>query len=147
MIAPQLVQDFQENSYALVRGLLSSEEVEFYKHHYMDLRHKGEYAGDFAGVKSSDENINRADPLQEYPRMIHMHRWDVATRRWLLDERIRQCLNAFLGRDPYAVQSMLYFKPPGARGQGLHQDQYYLRAKPGTCVAAWLALDDCDEAK
>src|ERR671930_654382 len=41
---------------------------------------------------------------------------------------------------------MLYFKPPGARGQAAHQDQYYLRVKPGTCIAAWMALDPCDEA-
>ena len=33
-----------------------------------------------------------------------------------------------------------------ARGQALHQDQYYLRAQPGTCLAAWMALDGCDEA-
>jgi ectoine hydroxylase-related dioxygenase (phytanoyl-CoA dioxygenase family) len=50
-----------------------------------------------------------------------------------------------LGREPYAVQTMLYFKPPGARGQALHQDQSYLRVQPGTCMAAWLALDDCSE--
>ena len=40
---------------------------------------------------------------------------------------------------------MLYFKPAGARGQALHQDNFYLRAQPGTCMAAWLALDACDE--
>jgi phytanoyl-CoA hydroxylase len=26
----------------------------------------------------------------------------------------------------------------------VHQDQYYLRVKPGTCIAAWMALDPCD---
>ena len=41
---------------------------------------------------------------------------------------------------------MVYFKPAGARGQALHQDQFYLKAHPGTCMAAWLALDPCDEA-
>jgi ectoine hydroxylase-related dioxygenase (phytanoyl-CoA dioxygenase family) len=41
---------------------------------------------------------------------------------------------------------MLYFKPAGARGQALHQDNFYLRAQPGTCVAAWMAIDPCDEA-
>jgi ectoine hydroxylase-related dioxygenase (phytanoyl-CoA dioxygenase family) len=40
---------------------------------------------------------------------------------------------------------MLYFKPPGARGQAPHQDNFYLRVDPGTCVAAWMALDACDE--
>ncbi|MCB0108819.1 MAG: phytanoyl-CoA dioxygenase family protein, partial [Caldilineaceae bacterium] len=31
-------------------------------------------------------------------------------------------------------------------GQALHQDQYYLRARPGTSIAAWMALDPIDEA-
>ena len=39
---------------------------------------------------------------------------------------------------------MFYFKPPGARGQALHQDQFYLLVEPGTCIAAWTAMDDCD---
>jgi len=55
-------------------------------------------------------------------------------------------MRGLLGGEPYAVQSMLYFKPPGARGQALHQDNFYLKAQPGTCMAAWMALDNCDEA-
>jgi ectoine hydroxylase-related dioxygenase (phytanoyl-CoA dioxygenase family) len=78
--------------------------------------------------------------------MIHMHRWDDLSRQWVLDPRINACLTGLLGREPYAVQTMIYFKPPGARGQALHQDNFYLRAQPGTCMAAWLPLDDCDEA-
>ena len=39
---------------------------------------------------------------------------------------------------------MLYFKPPGARGQAFHQDNQYIRKYP--VIAAWAALDDCDEA-
>jgi ectoine hydroxylase-related dioxygenase (phytanoyl-CoA dioxygenase family) len=54
-------------------------------------------------------------------------------------------LTGLLGREPFAVQTMMYFKPPKARGQALHQDNYYLRAKPGTCCAAWMALEDVDE--
>ena len=48
-------------------------------------------------------------------------------------------------QEPFAVQTMLYFKPAGGRGQALHQDQFYLRVRPGTCMAAWMALDPCDE--
>jgi hypothetical protein len=105
----------------------------------MELRHKGSYPGDMAGVDSASD-----DPLVRYPRMIHMHRWDETSLQWLLDERLKRCLTALLGREPYAVQTMLYFKPPRARGQALHQDDYYLRVKPGQCLAAWLALDKCD---
>ncbi|MEZ4668714.1 MAG: phytanoyl-CoA dioxygenase family protein [Anaerolineae bacterium] len=75
-----------------------------------------------------------------------MHRWDKVSLDWLIDPRLNSILTGLTGREPLAVQTMLYFKPPGARGQALHQDNYYLRAQPGTCIAAWLALDDCDEA-
>jgi phytanoyl-CoA hydroxylase len=65
--------------------------------------------------------------------------------RYMRDERLRPILAELFGEDPYAVQSMFYFKPPGARGQDLHQDNFYLRVKPGTCMAAWVAVDDADE--
>ena len=55
-------------------------------------------------------------------------------------------MSDLLGREPFAVQTMVYFKPAGARGQALHQDQRYLQVRPGTCMAAWLALDRCDDA-
>jgi ectoine hydroxylase-related dioxygenase (phytanoyl-CoA dioxygenase family) len=62
-----------------------------------------------------------------------------------LDPRILDVLAAIFAEEPLAAQSMLYFKPPTARGQALHQDDYYLKTKPGKCVAAWMALDPCDE--
>jgi hypothetical protein len=86
------------------------------------------------------------DPLQRYPRMIHMHRWDATARKWLLDPRLLNYLAGFFCCEPLGCQTMLYFKPPGARGQALHQDNFYLRVRPGTCIAAWLALDPADEA-
>jgi len=38
---------------------------------------------------------------------------------------------------------MLYFKPPGGRGQGLHQDQQYITTEP--LVGMWMALEPSDE--
>ena len=131
---------FQENGYVVVKALFSADEVAFYREHYMRLRARGSYAGDLVGVDPTS-----SDPLKRYPRMIHMHRWDDASLRWLLDQRFNSILTGLLDREPYAVQTMLYFKPPGSRGQALHQDQYFLKAHPGTCMAAWLALDPCDE--
>lgn len=133
-------QHFNENGYVVVKGLFSPEEVERYREHFMNLR-KHERPGDFGGV-----DLNSSDPLKKYPRMIHMHRWDDVSFQWMIDQRINECLSGLLGAEPYAVQTMLYFKPGGARGQALHQDNFYLRAQPGTCMAAWMALDDCDEA-
>lgn len=106
----------------------------------MDMRKNGTYPGDFSGV-----DLTGDDPLKKYPRLIHMHRWDEVSRDWMLDKRLGDVFTQLLGDTPLAVQTMLYFKPAGARGQALHQDQYYLRVQPGTCIAAWMALDNCDE--
>ena len=132
---------FDGQGYVVGRGLFDLEETTSFRDHFMRLREAGAYPGDVVGV---DPTSN--DPLRRYPRMIHMHRWDEVARRWLLEPRLAHALRTLLGGpEALAVQTMLYFKPPGARGQALHQDQHYLRAKPGTCIAAWMALDECDE--
>jgi hypothetical protein len=132
---------FDDQGYLITRSLFAAEEAAFLREHFMRLREAGSHPGDVVGV---DPTAN--DPLKRYPRMIHMHRWDRVALDWLLAPRLARVLTTLLnGVEPFAVQTMLYFKPPGARGQAVHQDQYYLRVDPGTCIAAWLALDACDE--
>jgi phytanoyl-CoA hydroxylase len=140
-VAAEHVDAFARQGYALARGLFGADEAAFLREHFMQLRAAGSYPGDVVGVDPKAD-----DPLLRYPRMIHMHRWDERSKRWLIEPRLREMLTGLLdGLEPLAVQTMLYFKPPGARGQAPHQDNFYLRVRPGTCVAAWLALDPCDD--
>lgn len=132
---------YQTHGYLLITGLFSVEEARLYREHYTALREAGSYPQD--DVKP---DMTSDDPLRRYPRMMQMHRWDEASAKWLTEPRINAVLTALLGREPYAVQTMLYFKPPKARGQALHQDNFYLKAKPGNCIAAWMALEPVDEA-
>lgn len=141
MLTPLLQQFYQDNGYVVVPALFSADEVAHLLDHYMTLRLAGPHPRDDTGV-----DIGSDDPIKRYPRMIQPNHWDELSRRWMLDERLNRCLTGLLGNEPYAAQTMVYFKPPGSRGQALHQDNYYLRVHPGTCMAAWLALDPCDEA-
>lgn len=134
------ISSYSANGFALIRGLFTSDEAEYYSRHFMQMRESGPKPGDYPEADPSSE-----DPLKRFPRMIHMHRWDEISLKWLIEPRLNAALTSLLGEEPYAVQTMLYFKPPGARGQALHQDQFYLSAAPGTCMAAWMALDRCDE--
>ncbi len=139
MLTEEQKRTWQEKGYLIVRGLFSPEEVAFYREHFMGLNAQG------AQASRTVAEPKPGDPLLKYPRMIHMHRWDQASLDWMLDKRIRDAMVDLVGREPYAVQTMFYFKPAGARGQALHQDNYYLRVQPGTCIAAWMAVDRCDE--
>lgn len=97
-----------------------------------------------------DDGVPDDDPLKKYPRFVHPHRrtdteaGSIALEL-MLDGRILDVVQALIG-PPLGAQSMFYFKPPGARGQALHQDNTFLRAHPETCLAAWIAIDDVDSA-
>ena len=140
MLTAEQKAQFDRDGYVIVSGLFSPEEAETYREHYMRLSAEREIPGDVHFT-----NANPNDPLVKHPRMLQMHRFDQDSLDWMLEPRIRDVLNGLLGREPLAVQTMIYFKPAGARGQALHQDNYYLRVQPGTCIAAWMALDPCDE--
>jgi ectoine hydroxylase-related dioxygenase (phytanoyl-CoA dioxygenase family) len=106
--------------------------------------------GPVPGLSEVREEYAAGDPLSRWPRVMHPHRRvDLpaghVSRKYMLHPRLRPTLARLMRDEPLAVQSMFYFKPPGSRGQALHQDNYYLRVRPGTCVAAWVAIDDADE--
>ncbi len=95
-----------------------------------------------------DDGVPDDDPLARFPRFVHPHRrTDVEAGKLslelMLDSRILDIVTALIG-PALGAQSMFYFKPPGARGQALHQDNTFLRADPETCLAAWIAVDDVD---
>jgi phytanoyl-CoA hydroxylase len=139
-VHPDAPGAFQRDGFVVARSLFKNQEVATFIDHFMALRARQAWPGDMVPMDPESP-----DPLRRYPRMVHMHRWDPLSMRWMIDRRLQAWLSALTGEPPFAVQTMLYFKPPGARGQALHQDQYYLRVRPGRCMAAWLALDDTDE--
>lgn len=138
---PQLAEQFEKEGYAIAPGLFSKEEVQQYIDHYMAMHDRG---GD--GWSETEIDMSSEDPLRQYPRLLQPHRGDQVSLDYMLDPRLYKCLNAIADAPPYAVQTMIYFRPPNSKGQNLHQDNMYLQAEPGTCMAAWLALDDVDES-
>lgn len=147
MTPPNSVQQeqFERDGFVVLRGFCTRAKAESVRDTFMAEAKDGPVEGlsDAPGALSAD------DPLAKYPRMMHPHRHpEKAVGRvaleFLLDPALEPILHDLMGDEPIAAQTMFYFKPPGARGQALHQDNFYLRVKPGTCLAAWLALDVTD---
>jgi hypothetical protein len=140
MTFDESVAFYRANGYVLAPQLFTSEEVVSLRDYFTEMVLRGGEGWAEGGV-----HPDSPDPLKRYPRLLQPHRGDDVAMNFMVDERIRERLTAFYDREPLAVQTMVYFKPPGARGQALHQDQRYLQAEPGTCMAAWLALEDIDD--
>ena len=140
-LSPQQKDAFERDGFLIVRGFLSPDEAKQWRDHFMAIHASGQVPGHFNPVPLEQSG---GDLLKAFPRMLQPHRFDEAARRYTLDARLESILRDLFGEEPLAAQSMFYFKPPGARGQALHQDDFYLKTSPGRCMAAWLSLDDTD---
>jgi ectoine hydroxylase-related dioxygenase (phytanoyl-CoA dioxygenase family) len=133
-------EHFKQEGYLVVKGLLAAD-VEKIKDNFMKL-HAG---GPIQGFNPVTEEEANGDILRRYPRMMHPHRVNELAMEYMIHPQVMGSLADLFEEEPLAVQSMFYFKPPGAKGQALHQDNFYLKVEPGTCIAAWTAIDAADE--
>ncbi len=154
IVTEKQMAEFRRDGFVIIRGLFTPEEAALVREAFMEMNRNGPVEGMSeirrGKVDGTRDVYDAADPLAFYPRMMHPHKHPEhavgpVAMKFMTDARVESVLTQLMGEAPYAVQSMFYFKPPGARGQDFHQDNFYLRVKPGTCMAAWLALDTCDE--
>lgn len=140
-LTPEQLRAFHERGYLVIKGLFQPDEVRLLLDTFMTMHAGGPIPGCFNPAPADEAD---GDILKLYPRMMHPHRVNDVALRYLLDSRLEGILADLFGEEPLAAQSMLYFKPAGARGQALHQDNFFLKVEPGTCIAAWAALDPAD---
>jgi len=138
--------DYRRDGYHIGRRLFAADEVAALR----DAAMAQVALGPVPQLYDEFHNFGENDPLKRHPRMLMLHHHLTLeigrlSERLLFDLRLRPYLATFLGEEPCAVQSMFYFKPPGARGQDMHQDDFYLRTAPGNCIAAWVAVDHVDD--
>jgi phytanoyl-CoA hydroxylase len=141
-ITQEQLQQFDTDGYVIIRGLFSAQEIEEIKQEFTKLHQNGPVERLFSPVSKDQAG---GDILKQYPRFMHPHRVNALSHRYMIDPRVMDVLADLFGEEPLAAQSMFYYKPPGARGQALHQDNFYLLVEPGTCIAAWTSVDVSDE--
>jgi phytanoyl-CoA hydroxylase len=111
---------YREHGYLIVRGVLSSDEVQELLDHIDDAQ------------------------LGHMLRVHMLHRQLEIHERFMLHPRIVDVVAGLIGPDVLALQTMLFVKGPGSPGQGYHQDSYHIITQPDTLIGAWVALDRAD---
>ena len=128
---------FREQGFLVVKGLMPHEDIAEMNTHMDNL---------LAGREQIDgsrimENLGVEPKKPEDWLRVHMlHRLSPLHERFLLYPLVLDVLEALIGPDVLALQSMLFFKQAGQPGQGYHQDAYYLPTFPDTLCGAWVAL-------
>ncbi|HJP83216.1 MAG TPA: phytanoyl-CoA dioxygenase family protein [Fimbriimonadaceae bacterium] len=132
---------FRRDGYLVVRGLVSDSEIEEMQRHIDDL---------IAGRVHVDglEEPKPGETLREVERRllrIHMmHDQIPLWEQWMLHPRVLDVVQALIGPDVLAMQTMMFIKGPGSDGQGFHQDSYYIPTFPDSLLGAWIAVDPAD---
>lgn len=132
---------YRENGYLVVRGLVLPEHVAELKAHTEDL---------LEGRIDVDSWIHQPEgrPLTNAEKLHRIHQGHGKMELWeryLLYPRVLDVVQALVGPDVMAMQTMLFTKGPGSNGQGFHQDAYYIPVFPDTLIGAWIAIDRADE--
>jgi len=133
---------FQEQGFLIVRGLVPAADVEELKQHSEDLIY-GRIS--VPGLAPAPAGATPEELERRYLRVHMLHRVLEIHERFLLHPRVLDVLEALIGPDVMAMQSMFFLKFPGGEGQGYHQDSYYIPTVPDTLCGAWLAVDRADE--
>jgi phytanoyl-CoA hydroxylase len=131
---------FQNEGYLIVKGLFDQQQIQEIKDTFEEIGHT-----EVPGYFEPDLTASNDDPLKRYPRVMHPHRFNDTAKKYMLHQPVLAILEDLYEEPALAAQSMFYYKPPGARGQALHQDNFYLKVEPGNCIAAWTAIDAADE--
>jgi ectoine hydroxylase-related dioxygenase (phytanoyl-CoA dioxygenase family) len=92
-----------------------------------------------------DELLDHMAQLPDVVRIHMLHRRFEIHERFLLHPRLVDVVAGLVGPDVLALQTMCFLKPPGAPGQGYHQDSYHIITRPDTLIGAWVALDRANE--
>lgn len=129
---------YQRQGYLKVERLLPAEDV----HKLLGWAEKRRQP---PAVSAQSDKAPLEAVFKTQTRVHQLHRID-ATAEWgLLHPHVLDVLEALIGPDVLALQSMLFFNPPGLGGQGWHQDAYYITTYPDTLIGAWMALDRTNE--
>jgi len=132
---------FRREGFLIIRGLVLPEHVQELAQHCDDLLEGRIDLTPYVHVPEGRTLTPAELLLRVHMGHLHAELWE----RYLLYPRLLDALEALIGPDVMALQTMLFTKAPGSNGQGFHQDSYYIPVFPDTLIGAWIAIDRADE--
>lgn len=127
--------EFRDNGHLLVRGLLSTEEVEAYRQQIVEV------------VKRHSREKKKAPERGIYGRafgqLVNLWRVDGGVRQFVLSRRLAKVAADLLGVANVRIyHDHALFKEAGGRATYWHQDQYYWPLDTADTVTLAMALTD-----
>ncbi len=130
---------FRRDGYLILRGLLPVDHVQELRDHTDALLSGEETLNGYIDAATHEER------MKQLLRVHQGHQRHELWERYLLHPRVLDVVQALVGPDILALQTMLFTKAPGSNGQGFHQDSFYIPTFPDSLIGAWIAIERADE--
>jgi phytanoyl-CoA hydroxylase len=144
------VQHYRDHGYLVVEDLIEPEDCRRLIEHARDVVEgrattRGEVWMEAEAVERGlVTDTTRFDCLFKIGHQ--MHHAPGPFQQYATLPHLVEMLTQLIGPNVKCVQSMFIDKPPGTgTGQPYHQDAWYLKTKPDTLMALWLACEHADQ--
>lgn len=140
MTAPDLAAiaaAYRRDGYVACDGLLSAEEIEALRRETAVLARRDDIIGSAPRDGRDDEAVMASITAIHFP-----HKLSPLMRQAMAQPRVVEVLEAIIGPDVKAMQTMLFLKAAGRPGQAWHQDEHFIATRDRSLCGAWIALDD-----
>lgn len=131
---------YAANGYLVAPGLLSGNEIAELKKETASI-FRGE-RGYLDGIIKVEDGETDAEVLKKYVAIHFPHKISAIIYDYLFHPGIVNVLTKVVSPNLKCMQSMLFVKAPGKKGQAWHQDEFYIPTRDKSLVGAWIAIDD-----
>ena len=99
---------------------------------------------DIRGVSPGDPGESEETTLDRYLALHYPHKVSGIIHDFIRHPAIVRVLQSIIGPNVKCMQTQFFVKGPGNRGQGWHQDEYFVPTRDRSLCGVWVALDDAD---
>lgn len=139
-ITNENVDFYKEYGYLVAPALLSKNEIdELRKETAAIFRGERGYVEGMLPVKKDEVD---SEVLKKYVAIHFPHKISKVIYEFLFQKKIVDVLIRIVSPNIKCMQSMLFVKAPGKKGQAWHQDEFYIPTRDQSLVGAWIAIDD-----
>jgi len=131
---------YNKNGYLVKPDLFSSAEINELKKETAAIFRGGR--GQIDGIVPVTANESDAEVLKKYLAIHFPHKLSKGIYDTLFQPKVVEVLTNIVSPNIKAMQSMLFVKAPGKKGQSWHQDEYYIPTRDKSLIGVWIAIDD-----
>lgn len=139
-LSPANIDFYHNFGYLVAEDLITQDEIEELKAETAQIFRGNR--GDLDGLIKVYEGESDPEVLKKYVAIHFPHKISQVIRDFLFQNSIVGILTKIVSANLKCMQSMLFVKAPGKKGQAWHQDEYYIPTRDKSLVGAWIAVDD-----